>query len=100
MDEITYWFKQEIFTKDGVHYRLKGHVAEFSVDYNDSYFPDYRKYEYIASYPSRYSITFRITEGPLAKVRGKDGDYGMFTTDSWQDAIDAGFFELVAPIKR
>jgi hypothetical protein len=99
VDEITYWSKQEIFTKDGVHYRLKGHVTEMSTDY-DRYYNDLRFYDRVMPSMWKYSITFRITEGPMAKVRGKDGEYGTFMEDSWQDAIDAGFFELVAPLKR
>lgn len=97
MDEITYWSKQEIFTKDGLHYRLKGQLVCMESDFEQEFL--YSRYDYIVPRYD-YSITVRILEGPLARIRGVDNERGMFKFSSWQDAIDAGFLELVAPIKH
>jgi hypothetical protein len=100
-EHVTYWHKQELWTKDGLHYRLKGFPAgiEYKPYYDDLYWQDIYNPTRIRTYQS-VKYTWRITEGPMAHVVGVGNERGMFSTHSIQEAIDAGFFELVAPIKH
>lgn len=89
--------RQEIFTVDGLHYKTNWGILAVDYDYFDDY---YRwDYKFIPASAPRVFITWQApVSHPLSKVWGVER--GVFKTEGIQDAIDAGWLELVAPVKR